>query len=84
MLVTTVHDFMPENMYDATMEGANIDQSVLMMMLYEKMPRIWNKVTHNGRCFWEGDRMEGLPPMTLVTNHWFLTMFINILPIEVT
>jgi hypothetical protein len=30
MLVTTVHDFMPENVYDVTMEGANIDQSVLM------------------------------------------------------
>lgn len=85
MLVTTVHDFLPENMYDVTMEGANIDQYVLMMLVYEHIPEIWSKVSTSSDCFWENDNKKmGLPPITLVTNHWFLTMFINILPIEVT
>ncbi|KAL7322289.1 hypothetical protein PS15p_211928 [Mucor circinelloides] len=82
MLVTTVHDYLPENMYDVTMEGANIDQSVLMMLVYEHIPEIWNKISASSGCFWENDNKKGLPPITLVTNHWFLTMFINILPIE--
>ncbi|KAI8886133.1 TBC-domain-containing protein, partial [Backusella circina FSU 941] len=81
MLVTTVHDYFPENMYDSTMEGANIDQAVLMMFVYEKMPGIWNKMT-GGKDFWESERTDGLPSITLVTCHWFLTIFINILPVE--
>ncbi|KAI8367410.1 rab-GTPase-TBC domain-containing protein, partial [Choanephora cucurbitarum] len=83
LLVTTVNDFMPEKMYDVTMEGVHIDQSVLMMMIYEKLPHIWSKITPDGKCFWESDQeKEELPHMTLITSHWFLTMFINILPIE--
>ncbi|KAI8370280.1 rab-GTPase-TBC domain-containing protein [Blakeslea trispora] len=83
LLVTTVIDFMPEKMYDVTMEGVHIDQSVLMMMIYEKLPDIWNKIASEGNCFWEDNQeKEELPHMTLITSHWFLTMFINILPVE--
>ncbi|KAI7892105.1 rab-GTPase-TBC domain-containing protein [Mucor mucedo] len=74
MMVATVHDYMPENMYDVTMEGANIDQSVLMLLLQERLPKdVWAKINNNE---------NGSPPITLVTSHWFLTMFINILPVE--
>jgi hypothetical protein len=83
MLVTTVHDYFPEKMYDSTMEGANVDQAVLMMFVYEKMPGIWNKMTA-GKGFWESEQTDGLPSITLVTCHWFLTLFINILPVEVS
>lgn len=76
MMVATVHDYMPENMYDVTMEGANMDQAVLMMFLKDRLPKnIWEKINSND---------NGLPPITLVTSHWFLTMFINILPVEVS
>ncbi|KAI9243550.1 rab-GTPase-TBC domain-containing protein [Phascolomyces articulosus] len=81
MLITTVYDYFPENMYDVTMEGAHIDQTVLMMMVYERLPGVWNKIG-NGKCFWECVESEGLPSITLVTSHWFLTLFINILPVE--
>lgn len=74
MLLSTVHDYMPENMYDSTMEGANIDQAVLMMFIKERFPDfLWEKINND----------DGSPPITLVTSHWFLTMFINILPVEV-
>lgn len=77
MLVTTIHDFMPENMYDATMEGAHLDQRVLMLFIKEKLPLVWEK-------FQVPPMSNKLPPITLVTSHWFLTLFINILPIEVS
>lgn len=82
MLVVTVLDFLPEGMYDVTMEGANIDQSVLMMFIMEKLPSVWAKLS-NGKGFWEVEDGDGsMPTVTLVTSHWFLTLFINILPIE--
>ncbi|RHZ87107.1 hypothetical protein Glove_40g21 [Diversispora epigaea] len=80
-LVTIIHDYLPENMYDVTMEGSNVDQAVLMMFIMEKMPQIWNKL--NGGSGWDVEKLDGnLPTITLVTSHWFLTLFINILPIE--
>jgi hypothetical protein len=81
MLVTTIRDYFPKNMFDTTMEGANIEQVVLMMMVYEKMPGVWTKIA-NKKCFWECEQNDSLPPITLVTSHWFLALFINILPVE--
>ena len=80
--VVLVQDILPPNIYDVTMEGANIDQTVLMMLLSERCPHIWNRIS-NGKSFWECEEAE-MPTITLVTSHWFLTLFINILPIEVT
>lgn len=81
MLVTMIEDYFPKSMFDKTMEGANIEQTVLMMMVYEKMPGVWSKIADK-KCFWECEQNESLPPITLVTSHWFLTLFINILPVE--
>lgn len=81
MLVTIVQDIFPQNMFDTTMEGANIEQTVLMMMVYEKMPGVWAKIGSK-KCFWECEQNEELPSITLLTSHWFLTLFINILPVE--
>ena len=83
--VVLVQDILPPNIYDVTMEGANIDQTVLMMLLSERCPHIWNRIS-SGKSFWEceeADGNNGMPTTTLVTSHWFLTLFINILPIEV-
>lgn len=81
-LVTIIHDYLPENMYDVTMEGSNVDQEVLMSFIMEKMPQIWGKL--NGGIGWDIEKLDGnMPTITLVTSHWFLTLFINILPIEV-
>ncbi|KAI7847195.1 rab-GTPase-TBC domain-containing protein [Circinella umbellata] len=82
--VVLVQDILPPNIYDVTMEGANIDQTVLMMLLSERCPHIWNRMS-SGKSFWEceeADGNNGMPTTTLVTSHWFLTLFINILPIE--
>jgi hypothetical protein len=86
MLVTIIEDILPDGIYDITMEGANIDQTVLMMFMWERLPHIWNKIS-SGKGFWECEKdVDGatMPTITLVTSHWFLTLFINILPTEVS
>ncbi|ORZ12758.1 rab-GTPase-TBC domain-containing protein [Absidia repens] len=80
-LATIAQTILPAGVYDVTMEGASIDQAVLMMLLYERMPQLWYKMTD--KTFWEAEA-DGvsMPTITLVTSHWFLTLFINILPTE--
>ncbi|KAF9152653.1 hypothetical protein BG015_004932 [Linnemannia schmuckeri] len=80
-LSVIIQNFLPEGMYDVTMEGANIDQAVLMTLVMERLPTIWAKFS-NGATSVEMDEGPGLPTVTLVTSHWFLTLFINILPVE--
>ncbi|CAG8511865.1 5269_t:CDS:2 [Ambispora leptoticha] len=80
-LVAIIHDYLPENMYDMTMEGANVDQAVLMKFIIDKMPHMWGKLSAG--IGWDPEKMDGnMPTITLVTSHWFLTLYINILPIE--
>ncbi|KAI8600875.1 rab-GTPase-TBC domain-containing protein [Dissophora ornata] len=80
-LSVIIQNFLPEGMYDVTMEGANIDQAVLMALVMERLPAIWAKFS-GGATSVEMDEGPGLPTVTLVTSHWFLTLFINILPVE--
>ncbi|OAQ31875.1 TBC-domain-containing protein [Linnemannia elongata AG-77] len=80
-LSVIIQNFLPEGMYDVTMEGSNIDQAVLMTLIMERLPSIWAKFS-GGATSVEMDEGPGLPTVTLVTSHWFLTLFINILPVE--
>ncbi|KAF9369576.1 hypothetical protein CPB97_003486, partial [Podila verticillata] len=80
-LSVIIQNFLPEGMYDVTMEGANIDQAVLMTLVMERLPGVWAKFS-GGATSVEMDEGPGLPTVTLVTSHWFLTLFINILPVE--
>lgn len=81
--VMTITVILPPNVYDVTMEGANIDQNVLMILISERLPHVWNRMS-GGKTFWECEEDGvGMPTCSLVTSHWFLTLFINILPIEV-
>jgi hypothetical protein len=81
MLVTLIHDILPKNVYDVTMEGANIDQDVLMQLVSERYPSLWSRVVEKG--FWECEQTGCMPTCSLITSHWFLTLYINILPTEV-
>ncbi|KAK3827798.1 MAG: rab-GTPase-TBC domain-containing protein, partial [Benniella sp.] len=80
-LSVITQNFLPEGMYDVTMEGANIDQAVLMTLVMERLPTLWAKFS-GGATSVDLDEGPGLPTITLVTSHWFLTLFINILPVE--
>lgn len=81
LLERVVLNYYPENAFNGS--DLSIDQAVLMQLVYDKMPGVWNKLS-NKRCFWECSSKKGqMPPVTVVTSHWFLDGFINILPIEV-
>ncbi|KAG2228534.1 hypothetical protein INT48_008464, partial [Thamnidium elegans] len=80
--VMTITVILPPNVYDVTMEGANIDQNVLMILISERYPQLWNRIS-GGKTFWECEEDgTGMPTCSLVTSHWFLTLYINILPTE--
>jgi hypothetical protein len=74
MLCTVVERIMPEGMYSVTMDGATADQEVLMQLIMERMPAVWEALS----C---GDEV---PPLSLITSHWFLTLYTDVFPIETT
>lgn len=76
-IITTTH--LPGT-HDISLEGANVDLWVLMTALKESLPSIWTKVS-------SGDDEAGslgvkLPPISLCTTSWFMSLFIGTLPIE--
>jgi hypothetical protein len=95
MLIIVTTDYLP-NVHDANLEGANIDQAVLMLSIKEGLPAIWSKMGsgndimspgteasgHNALHF--NDLVTKLPPITLVTAAWFMSAFTGSLPIETT
>ena len=72
MLCTVVERIMPEGMYSVTMEGATMDQEVLMGLIQDRMPKVWNVLAG----------AEEVPPLSLVTSHWFLTLYTDVMPVE--
>ncbi|KAI9593750.1 rab-GTPase-TBC domain-containing protein [Syncephalis fuscata] len=75
MLCTVVEQIMPEGMYGVKMEGVTVDQEVLMQLLEERMPSIYYRMNRD-------EDEVGAPPVTFVTSHWFLTLFVDVLPVE--
>ncbi|RKP10418.1 rab-GTPase-TBC domain-containing protein [Thamnocephalis sphaerospora] len=75
MLCTIVERIMPEGMYGVKMEGVTVDQEVLMRLLEERMPAIGHRLSRDSA-------EAGAPPVTFVTSHWFLTLFVDVLPVE--
>lgn len=102
-LTNIVQNMLPEGVYGLTMEGATIDQEVLMELLSERIPEVAAKLgcgpseyappltaslVHRYRSQKAKARMNPvqddttMPPISLITSNWFLTLFINILPVE--
>ena len=78
-IITTI--YLPGT-HEVSLEGANVDLWVLMVALKSTMPNIWAKVGNAGA---PGDDLIGnsrLPPISLCTTSWFMSLFIGTLPIE--
>ena len=67
--------------HEVSLEGANIDLWVLMVALKNTLPTIWAKVGAGGMTEDDG-RKSKLPPISLCTTSWFMSLFIGTLPIE--
>ena len=63
--------------HDISLEGANVDLWVLMLALKDALPSIWDKI--GGEVHTSTTR---LPPISLCTTSWFMSLFIGTLPIE--
>lgn len=82
IMVATTANILPAAIYDATMEDATVDQLTLLWLIFDRYPVIWSRIS-NDVPFWELEQKERPPPSALVTTHWFLTLFANVLPTEV-
>ena len=78
-IVTTV--YLPGT-HELSLEGTNVDLWILMVALKSSLPHVWTKV---GSAGGSGDDIDGsarLPPISLCTTSWFMSLFIGTLPIE--
>ena len=69
--------------HDVSLEGANVDLWVLMVALKSTQPAIWSKVGSSGPGE-DALNMPStkLPPISLCTTSWFMSLFIGTLPTE--
>ncbi|MCJ1307467.1 hypothetical protein MMC25_001113 [Agyrium rufum] len=75
-IITT--EYLPGT-HELSLEGANIDLWVLMLALKEVIPAIWPKIGGGEEA---GSSAARLPPISLCTTSWFMSLFIDTLPIE--
>ena len=76
-IITT--EYLPGS-HEVSLEGANVDLWVLMIALKESIPGVWAKIaTGENSAETLGTK---LPPISLCTTSWFMSLFIGTLPIE--
>ncbi|GES61891.1 GTPase activating protein [Aspergillus terreus] len=83
-IITTV--YLPGT-HEISLEGANIDLWILMVLLKDTLPHLYNKITGSG-----GGRTKTppltvnsrLPDITLGLTNWLMSVFIGTLPLETT
>lgn len=83
MLVIMTERIIPK-VHSATLEGVHTDQGVLMLCIKEYIPRLWAIIgkSFEGKVLSEDKILTRLPPVTLVTSLWFMSVFVGVLPIE--
>lgn len=83
MLVILTERILPK-VHSRDLDGVHIDQGVLMLCFKEYIPQLWNILGKNfeGEVISEDKILTKLPPVTLVTSSWFMSVFVGIIPIE--
>ncbi|CAI5759969.1 unnamed protein product [Candida verbasci] len=83
MLVILTEKIIPK-VHSQNLEGVHTDQGVLILCIKEYIPSLWNILGKNfdGEPLEEDKILIRLPPITLVTSSWFMSLFVGILPIE--
>lgn len=83
LLVILTERIIPK-VHSTDLEGVHTDQGVLMLCIKEYIPSLWQILGKN----FEGERLPEdkiltrLPPITLVTSSWFMSVFVGNMPIE--
>lgn len=88
MLHTVTSVFLPGT-HEISLEGANIDLWILMVLLKDAMPNIYSKIAGMGPASGK-TRVPALtvhsrlPDITLGLTNWLMSLFIGTLPLETT
>ncbi|RLV95182.1 GTPase-activating protein GYP3 [Spathaspora sp. JA1] len=85
MLVILTERIIPK-VHSADLEGVHTDQGVLMLCVKEYIPQLWGILgtTFEGERLSDDQILSKLPPVTLVTSSWFMSLFVGIMPTETT
>ena len=78
-IITTI--YLPGT-HELSLEGTNVDLWILMVALKSTLPHIWAKVGAAGGSSDDINGSARLPPISLCTTSWFMSLFIGTLPIE--
>lgn len=80
--------------HEINLEGGNIDQGVLMLCIKEYLPEMWSRIKKtcepvvtmqtSKKKLIKNQFLYKLPPLTLCTVSWFMSLFIGTVPIETT
>ncbi|ODV70400.1 hypothetical protein HYPBUDRAFT_151743 [Hyphopichia burtonii NRRL Y-1933] len=83
MLVILTERIIPK-VHSANLEGVHTDQGVLMLCVKEYIPQLWGVLgkTFEGETLSPDKILSRLPPVTLVTSSWFMSVFVGVLPFE--
>lgn len=83
MLLILTERIIPK-VHSQNLEGVHTDQGVLMLCIKEYIPLLWSILgkTFEGEVLSEDKILTRLPPVTLVTSSWFMSLFVGILPVE--
>ncbi|KAJ5135571.1 uncharacterized protein N7515_004849 [Penicillium bovifimosum] len=89
MLHIIAEDYLPGT-HEISLEGANIDLWILMVLLRDSMPGIYSKIAAMGGAPVGRGRLppltvnSRLPDITLGLTNWLMSVFIGSLPLETT
>ncbi|KAL4931163.1 plasma-membrane choline transporter-domain-containing protein [Aspergillus undulatus] len=71
--------------HEISLEGANIDLWILMVLLKESLPNVYNKIADQGTKKSAPLSVNSrLPDITLGLTNWLMSVFIGTLPLETT
>ncbi|KAL4921925.1 plasma-membrane choline transporter-domain-containing protein [Aspergillus aurantiobrunneus] len=81
-IVTSV--YVPST-HEISLEGANVDLWILMVLLKESLPNVYNKIADTGSKKSAPLSVNSrLPDITLGLTNWLMSVFIGTLPLETT
>jgi hypothetical protein len=88
MLHIVTSEFLPGT-HDISLEGANVDLWILMVLLKENLPSIYTKIANSGPTSAKARPpaltvQTRLPDITLGLTNWLMSLFIGSLPLETT
>ncbi|KAL4810013.1 rab-GTPase-TBC domain-containing protein [Aspergillus unguis] len=81
-IVTSI--FLPST-HEISLEGANVDLWILMVLLRDTLPNVYNKIADTGTKRSAPLSVNSrLPDITLGLTNWLMSVFIGTLPLETT